>query len=122
MDVFAATKMYKALQPTEEQVNERKLQGAAAAGAGVGSYLFMIIILFSMFYSGYVSWTSNKVLDDYLLKAGQAVPAGGFVNFFKALSAFTSPFSYPIYYLGFKKHRITALQEFMKTAGPPKMM
>lgn len=121
MDIFAATKMYKALQPSQEQVNERKLQGAAATESGAGNVIFLALMLFSMFYSGYVSWTSNKVLDEYLIKAGQAVPAGTFVNVIKALGAFTSPFSYPLYYLGIKKPRIDALQQFLHPAAA-KMM
>lgn len=91
-------------------------QGAAAAPAkknASNGLPVAIAVLSVTLGAGYLSYTSNVLIDKALARVNQHAIAGGFVNGMKAVSAGLSGVTYLIYYVVFKLHRVAALRASM---------
>lgn len=60
--------------------------------------------------AGYLSWTSNSMIDNALAEISPTGVAGGFVNFVKAVSAMFYGVTYLVYYAISKSGRVASLK------------
>ena len=102
MDAYFVSKSLGARMAADK---EEKESSRAGAGVTIG----VIIALCIGAYAGYLSWSSNSLVDRALTSVAPGAATGGLTNFLYAINAFFNGISYIMYYLLFKRKRVAVL-------------